>query len=481
MKKIKLILSATFILGCFGLYAQVGIGTQTPQTNSILDITSSTKGVLLPRMTTAQRTTLGTALTTTPDVKDKGMQVYDTDTNSFWYWDGTIWAEIGGKNIYAADGTIATDRNVGVTTKLNFDANTFVIDGVNNNVGIGTNAPNSSALLELNSTNKGLLLPRMTNNEFKAIPNPVNGLTVYNTTFNCLMYYADGAYNCTHYKPASKAPTAPLGSSYTAHFNGITAGVSINSSLATYTTGETFNNNITCQNSPISAQGCGGLTQVTGASGTVYPLININGQCWMQTNLKEISNHFANYTHRSWLNTSASDLGYWGYYNVTTPDGSSGFGTVEPAPGEGYLYQWSAAMDNSEGERSRGICPAGFHIPSDCEWKYLEHGMGMSIVEQNVSDSWRANSNNNQGSPSSKLRSQGVGNTNASGFSWLLTGNRANHNGSFANRITGGYAWTSSAINTFSANLRSVNIGNLGVWSINVDKGIVFPVRCLKD
>lgn len=119
----------------------MGIGTQTPQTNSILDITSTTKGVLLPRLTTAQRTTLGTTLTATPDVKDKGMQVYDTTTNSIWYWDGTTWAENGGKNIYTADGTIAADRNVGVTTKLNFDANSLVIDGANNRVGIGNNAP----------------------------------------------------------------------------------------------------------------------------------------------------------------------------------------------------------------------------------------------------------------------------------------------------------------------------------------------------
>ena len=141
MKKIKLILAATLIFGCFGLNAQVGIGTVTPQTNSMLDVTSTTKGVLLPRLTTAERTTLGTTLTATPDVKDKGMQVFDTETNSFWYWNGTTWAENGGKNIYSADGTIAADRNVGVTTKLNFDANSFVIDGANNRVGVGTNAP----------------------------------------------------------------------------------------------------------------------------------------------------------------------------------------------------------------------------------------------------------------------------------------------------------------------------------------------------
>ncbi len=144
MKKIKLILSATLIFGCFGLNAQVGIGTQTPQTNSMLDVTSTTKGLLFPRMTTAQRTTLGTALTTTPDVKDKGMQVYDTTTNSIWYWDGTTWVQQGTKNIYDSNGLIGAGRTVGVTDNVNFDNNTFVIDGTNNRVGIGTGSPSTN-------------------------------------------------------------------------------------------------------------------------------------------------------------------------------------------------------------------------------------------------------------------------------------------------------------------------------------------------
>ncbi len=59
-----------------------------PHAQSILDITSTNKGVLLPRLTTAQRT--GFTPTTT------GMTVYDTTTESYWYWDDTanVWREI---------------------------------------------------------------------------------------------------------------------------------------------------------------------------------------------------------------------------------------------------------------------------------------------------------------------------------------------------------------------------------------------------
>lgn len=58
---------------------------------SILDVSSTSKGVLLPRMSTAQR--LAVAPT---NGSDKGMLVYDTNTESFWYWDGTAntWREV---------------------------------------------------------------------------------------------------------------------------------------------------------------------------------------------------------------------------------------------------------------------------------------------------------------------------------------------------------------------------------------------------
>ena len=47
--------------------------------------------------------------------------------------------------------------------------------------GIGTTAPDVSAKLEISSTNKGLLIPRMTDAQKTAIPTPANGLMVYQT------------------------------------------------------------------------------------------------------------------------------------------------------------------------------------------------------------------------------------------------------------------------------------------------------------
>ncbi|MEQ1734024.1 MAG: hypothetical protein ABL940_10140 [Bacteroidia bacterium] len=57
------------------------------------------------------------------------------------------------------------------------------------NVGIGTTTPNPKAILELQATDKGLLVPRLTLAERNAIVTPPNGLLVYNTTENCFNYF----------------------------------------------------------------------------------------------------------------------------------------------------------------------------------------------------------------------------------------------------------------------------------------------------
>ena len=59
--------------------------------------------------------------------------------------------------------------------------------GIAQNVGIGTSTPNASALLELQSTNKGLLLPRVA--DTNSVASPAKGLVIYSTTANALFYF----------------------------------------------------------------------------------------------------------------------------------------------------------------------------------------------------------------------------------------------------------------------------------------------------
>lgn len=71
-----------------GLSAQVGIGTVTPDASSMFDVVSTTKGMLTPRMTTAQKLAI-----TSPA---NGLVVYDTDLKSFYFYDttSTSWIKI---------------------------------------------------------------------------------------------------------------------------------------------------------------------------------------------------------------------------------------------------------------------------------------------------------------------------------------------------------------------------------------------------
>mgnify|MGYP006153656975 CR=1 FL=1 len=58
-----------------------------------------------------------------------------------------------------------------------------------NNVGIGTNTPEASAVLDVESNNKGLLVPRMTSAQRIAIGSPANSLLVYDTDVECFFYF----------------------------------------------------------------------------------------------------------------------------------------------------------------------------------------------------------------------------------------------------------------------------------------------------
>ena len=69
----------------------------------------------------------------------------------------------------------------------------------NNGIGIGinTSTPDASAQLDIESTTKGFLPPRMTDNQRNAIANPAVGLVIYNITSNCLNFYAGSTWHET--------------------------------------------------------------------------------------------------------------------------------------------------------------------------------------------------------------------------------------------------------------------------------------------
>ncbi len=79
-----------FLCPVMTVSSQVSIGTSPPAANAMLDINSTTKGVLLPRLSPAQLATLAGSLTTS----EKGMLVTDASTSKIVGWDGVVWTDI---------------------------------------------------------------------------------------------------------------------------------------------------------------------------------------------------------------------------------------------------------------------------------------------------------------------------------------------------------------------------------------------------
>ena len=79
----KIIYTLLFFSFCNNGLTQVGIGTNTPDNSAMLEVQSTQKGILFPRMTSIQRTSISSPVS--------GLYVYDTNTKSLWHFNGTVW------------------------------------------------------------------------------------------------------------------------------------------------------------------------------------------------------------------------------------------------------------------------------------------------------------------------------------------------------------------------------------------------------
>lgn len=178
----------------------VGIGTASPNASALLDLSSTTKGLLIPRLTSAQRTAIGSPAA--------GLLVYQTDgTQPGFYYNASTTSTANW--LWLPDKAAAGDNlgNGTATTAVKLAGNTLSNNGTggisitdagqvtvtgnsvvtgSGNVGgsltVGTTAaPVSTAALEVSSTSKGLLPPRLTLAQRNAIGSPAVGLLIIQT------------------------------------------------------------------------------------------------------------------------------------------------------------------------------------------------------------------------------------------------------------------------------------------------------------
>ena len=208
----------------------------------------------------------------------------------------------------------------------------------------------------------------------------------------------------------------------------------------------------------IDSLSCPEAKTVTDHENNVYATVKIGNQCWTRENLRTTTSPSTG----TYLVTTNNTLTYTGkqarWY---------GYDSSQYAPLKyGLLYNWNAAVDTFNttfGETSvnnvpvsvtftghrRGICPEGWHLPSNAEWDTLTTYVGNNL-----------------------------GANNATGFSAVLAGS---HTGSFTGKNINAFFWSSTQDDSNTAWRRMLSNNNVSMGNSKLGKDNSFSVRCLKD
>ena len=212
----------------------------------------------------------------------------------------------------------------------------------------------------------------------------------------------------------------------------------------------------------LSSSDCGApLVDIDGNS---YNTVQIGEQCWMAENLKVEKYRDGSNIHTGLSNSAwgSSSSGAYAVYNNLAANKAI----------YGLLYNWYAVDD------SRGLCPTGWHVPTDGEWTELTNHLGGELV---AGGQMKTTGTLSDGT--GLWTAPNVAATNSSGFSGLPGGGRLGIGGVFLTQGNTGYWWSSSEDSAFpvAAWFRQLSccIGNAS--RLNTGKQDGFSVRCLKD
>ncbi len=209
---------------------------------------------------------------------------------------------------------------------------------------------------------------------------------------------------------------------------------------------------------------CNGMVSFV-YEGQTYNTVEIGNQCWMEENL--------NVGTRIDGVANSTDNGIVEKYCFDDNNANCDI--------YGGLYQWDEMMQYITTEGAQGICPIGWHSPTDNEWKTMEMHLGMTQAQANATGLRGTDEGG-------KLKEQGTthwtspntGATNSSGFTALPGGFRGS-NGSFGWSGSYGYLWSSTETSGTGAWRRVLMNNYAQVYLDSYPKDNGFSVRCLKD
>jgi uncharacterized protein (TIGR02145 family) len=205
-------------------------------------------------------------------------------------------------------------------------------------------------------------------------------------------------------------------------------------------------------------------TGVTDIEGNIYNIVVIGSQVWMAENLKTTkyrnNDPITNITNTAAWASLTTEAYCWYDNNITNKTTY------------GALYNYYSVVD------SRNLCPTGWHVPTDSEWKILEMNLGMTNAQADV-EGIRGTDQGTRLKSIKGWNSEGNG-SNTSGFSALPGGYR-DGNGTFSYVGDYGDLWSSTEFNTSYTWYRYLYYNDGFVYRYYNSKRNGFSVRCLRD
>ncbi len=198
-----------------------------------------------------------------------------------------------------------------------------------------------------------------------------------------------------------------------------------------------------------------------------YRIVTIGSQTWMAENLKYLPSVVGPGTGSK----TTPHYYLYGYNgtNVADAKATANYNTY------GVLYNWPAAMNGAASSTTnpsgvQGVCPDGWHLPSDAEWTELtEYLGGTSDAGGKLKETGTTHWN-----------SPNTGATNETGFTALPGGYRID-NGSFGDIGYYGFWRSATGSNAADAWFRYKDYSNSSVSRSNYFKEVGFSVRCVRD
>ncbi len=207
-------------------------------------------------------------------------------------------------------------------------------------------------------------------------------------------------------------------------------------------------------------------TSVADIDGNIYKTVIIGTQIWMQSDMK------ASKLNDNTPVPNVPDNTAWA--NLRTPgyswyDNNPSYGSTY-----GMLYNWYTVETGK-------ICPSGWHVPSDNDYKTLEIYLGMTVAQADET-LWRGTDQGTQMKSTTSWYVDGP-NTNSSGFTALAGGYRYAVDGTFNNLGTVSYWWASTEhwSDTTKGVYRRLDSGQTGVFREGVYKWGGKFIRCMKN